>query len=286
MLDNLATDQPGRPTSRARSWFAARTATSTRSGRCSRRGRSTRSCTARRGHSSRNRCASRRSTTWRTSEAGSRSWRRCGCAGVRRIVISSTAAVYGEPDAVPIPEDAPLRPINTYGETKRTLETAADWYSRAYGFRSMALRYFNVAGASDRNGERHDPETHLIPNLPQGSHSGRAIHPHGHRLPDAGRHDRPRLPPRRRPRRRPSARAGGDGVRRRRSATGWSAEPRERTRLRGPRRHLGGRRRARPDHRDSRGTAPRRRSAGARREDRPRARGPRLGRRAARRWRR
>ena len=86
-------------------------------------------------------------------------------AGVRRIVISSTAAVYGEPDAVPIPEDAPLRPINTYGETKRTLETAADWYSRAYGFRSMALRYFNVAGASDRNGERHDPETHLIPNL-------------------------------------------------------------------------------------------------------------------------
>jgi UDP-glucose 4-epimerase len=86
-------------------------------------------------------------------------------AGVHRIVISSTAAVYGEPDAVPIPEDAPLRPINTYGETKRTLETAADWYSRAYGLRSVALRYFNVAGASERNGERHDPETHLIPNL-------------------------------------------------------------------------------------------------------------------------
>jgi UDP-glucose 4-epimerase len=86
-------------------------------------------------------------------------------AGVRRFVISSTASVYGEPDAVPIPEDAPLRPINTYGETKRTLETAADWYSRAYGLRSVALRYFNVAGASERNGERHDPETHLIPNL-------------------------------------------------------------------------------------------------------------------------
>jgi UDP-glucose 4-epimerase len=86
-------------------------------------------------------------------------------AGVRRLVISSTAAVYGIPDTNPIPEDAPLRPINTYGETKRTLEAAAGWYATAYGFRPMALRYFNVAGASERNGERHDPETHLIPNL-------------------------------------------------------------------------------------------------------------------------
>lgn len=86
-------------------------------------------------------------------------------AGTNRLVISSTAAVYGEPDHVPIGEDAPLRPINTYGETKRTLETAAGWYARAYGFRPIALRYFNVAGASPRNGERHDPETHLIPNL-------------------------------------------------------------------------------------------------------------------------
>ena len=86
-------------------------------------------------------------------------------AGTRRLVISSTAAVYGEPESVPISEDAPLRPINTYGETKRTLEAAAGWYARAYGFRPIALRYFNVAGASARNGERHDPETHLIPNL-------------------------------------------------------------------------------------------------------------------------
>jgi UDP-glucose 4-epimerase len=86
-------------------------------------------------------------------------------AGVQRLVISSTAAVYGEPDVVPIPEEAPLRPINPYGETKRTLETAADWYAKAYGLRPVALRYFNVAGASERNGERHDPETHLIPNL-------------------------------------------------------------------------------------------------------------------------
>ena len=85
--------------------------------------------------------------------------------GVNRLVISSTAAVYGEPDEVPIPEDAPLRPINTYGETKRTLEAAAGWYARAHGLRPVALRYFNVAGASERNGERHDPEPHLIPNL-------------------------------------------------------------------------------------------------------------------------
>lgn len=86
-------------------------------------------------------------------------------AGVQQLVISSTAAVYGEPDVVPIPEEAPLRPINPYGETKRTLETAADWYAKAYGLRPVALRYFNVGGASRRNGERHDPESHLIPNL-------------------------------------------------------------------------------------------------------------------------
>lgn len=84
--------------------------------------------------------------------------------GVRRLVISSTAAVYGEPAATPIPEDAPLRPINPYGETKRTLETAAGWYAAAYGLRVVSLRYFNVAGASERNGEAHQPETHLIPN--------------------------------------------------------------------------------------------------------------------------
>jgi UDP-glucose 4-epimerase len=85
-------------------------------------------------------------------------------AGVDRLVISSTAAVYGVPTTVPIPETAPTNPINPYGETKRTFETAAAWYGRAYGLRSVALRYFNVAGASERNGERHDPETHLIPN--------------------------------------------------------------------------------------------------------------------------
>ena len=86
-------------------------------------------------------------------------------AGVNRLVISSTAAVYGVPESSPISEDAPLRPINPYGESKRSLEAAAGWFARAYGMRVASLRYFNVAGASARNGEHHDPETHLIPNV-------------------------------------------------------------------------------------------------------------------------
>jgi UDP-glucose 4-epimerase len=85
--------------------------------------------------------------------------------GVARIVFSSSAAVYGTPDTTPIPEDAPLRPINPYGETKRTFESALDWYGRAYGIRGVSLRYFNVAGATEELGEDHDPETHLIPNV-------------------------------------------------------------------------------------------------------------------------
>jgi UDP-glucose 4-epimerase len=85
--------------------------------------------------------------------------------GVERIVFSSTAAVYGIPDTTPIPEDAPLRPINPYGESKRTFEAALGWYGPAYGLRSVTLRYFNVAGATATLGEDHDPETHLIPNI-------------------------------------------------------------------------------------------------------------------------
>jgi UDP-glucose 4-epimerase len=84
-------------------------------------------------------------------------------AGVQRLVFSSTAAVYGIPGTTPITEDAPLRPINPYGETKRAFEAALGWYGRAYGLRSVSLRYFNVAGATDRLGEDHEPETHLIP---------------------------------------------------------------------------------------------------------------------------
>ena len=86
-------------------------------------------------------------------------------AGVNRIVFSSTAAVYGTPDATPISEDAPLRPINPYGESKRAFEAALGWYGRAYGLRSVTLRYFNVAGATATLGEDHDPESHLIPSI-------------------------------------------------------------------------------------------------------------------------
>jgi len=85
--------------------------------------------------------------------------------GVGRIVFSSTAAVYGIPDAAPIAEDAPLRPINPYGESKRSFESALAWYGRAYGLRSVTLRYFNVAGATEALGEDHQPETHLIPTV-------------------------------------------------------------------------------------------------------------------------
>jgi UDP-glucose 4-epimerase len=86
-------------------------------------------------------------------------------AGVERVVFSSTAAVYGVPESTPIPEDASLEPINPYGETKRAFESALGWYGRAYGLRSVSLRYFNVAGATKTLGEVHDPETHLIPNV-------------------------------------------------------------------------------------------------------------------------
>jgi UDP-glucose 4-epimerase len=96
-------------------------------------------------------------------------------AGVGALVFSSTAAVYGVPDATPIPEDAALRPINPYGETKRTFEGALRWYGAAYGLRSVSLRYFNVAGATERIGEVHRPETHLIPNALIAAEGGPAL---------------------------------------------------------------------------------------------------------------
>nr|MBA2299421.1 UDP-glucose 4-epimerase GalE [Chloroflexota bacterium] len=95
--------------------------------------------------------------------------------GVDRVVFSSTAAVYGVPDSTPIPEDAPLRPINPYGETKRSFEGALQWYARAYGMRSVTLRYFNVAGATDVLGEDHEPETHLIPTILRAVEAGRPV---------------------------------------------------------------------------------------------------------------
>ncbi len=84
-------------------------------------------------------------------------------AGVTRFVLSSTAAVYGEPSKTPIDEELPTAPTNPYGETKLALERALHWFERAYGLRYGSLRYFNAAGATQKNGERHDPESHLIP---------------------------------------------------------------------------------------------------------------------------
>lgn len=84
-------------------------------------------------------------------------------AGVTKIVFSSTAATYGEPEAQPIFETAPTNPTNPYGESKLACERAMHWYERAYGLRYASLRYFNAAGASERCGEDHDPESHIIP---------------------------------------------------------------------------------------------------------------------------
>jgi len=86
-------------------------------------------------------------------------------AGVRRIVFSSTAAVYGQPERMPITEDAPLEPVNAYGESKLVFERALSWYARAHGLRYVALRYFNVCGATERFGEARRRETHIIPLL-------------------------------------------------------------------------------------------------------------------------
>ena len=89
--------------------------------------------------------------------------------GPRRLVFSSTAAVYGEPETVPIEEDAKLAPTNAYGESKLLTERMLAWFSLIHGFQCASLRYFNVAGAPERpdgsivSGEAHDPESHLIP---------------------------------------------------------------------------------------------------------------------------
>lgn len=86
-------------------------------------------------------------------------------AGCRLVVFSSTAAVYGAPETMPITEEAPLEPTNTYGETKLFVERLLRRFSEAHGLHSIALRYFNAAGAGPGGelGEDHDPETHLIP---------------------------------------------------------------------------------------------------------------------------
>ncbi len=86
-------------------------------------------------------------------------------AGVRRMVFSSTAAVYGEPSHLPIQEDALQHPVNAYGESKLMFEQMLAWYRRAHGLNYVTLRYFNACGATEEHGEYHLPETHIIPLL-------------------------------------------------------------------------------------------------------------------------
>ncbi len=84
---------------------------------------------------------------------------------IKKFIFSSSAAVYGEAHSVPITEEHPTAPINSYGETKLVFERALAWYHRAYGLSWAGLRYFNAAGATERLGEDHRPETHLLPRL-------------------------------------------------------------------------------------------------------------------------
>jgi UDP-glucose 4-epimerase len=86
-------------------------------------------------------------------------------AGVKKFIFSSTCAVYGLPERVPMTEDLPPRPINPYGESKWLLERTLPWYQQILGIECVALRYFNAAGASQNYGEHHRVETHLIPNV-------------------------------------------------------------------------------------------------------------------------
>jgi UDP-glucose 4-epimerase len=87
--------------------------------------------------------------------------------GVKRFVFSSSAAVYGNPERVPTDEDAPTKPVNSYGETKLMFENILRWYASAYGWNVTAFRYFNASGATQESGEDHRPETHIIPLLLQ-----------------------------------------------------------------------------------------------------------------------
>ena len=87
--------------------------------------------------------------------------------GVKTFVFSSTAATFGEPDEIPIKETTSQCPINPYGESKLCFEKVLKWYSACYGLKYVALRYFNAAGATEKFGEDHNPESHLIPILLQ-----------------------------------------------------------------------------------------------------------------------
>lgn len=108
-------------------------------------------------------------------------------AGVRRLVFSSTCAVYGVPERVPITEELPKNPSNPYGESKLHFEKILRWYEECLGFKTVRLRYFNAAGATARFGEDHDPESHIIPNVLKvalGQAPDVKIFGHDYRTPD------------------------------------------------------------------------------------------------------
>ena len=98
-------------------------------------------------------------------------------AGVKALVFSSTAAVYGMPATIPIPEGLPYAAVNPYGESKVMVETMLRWFDEIHGLRSICLRYFNASGAEEklRVGERHEPETHLIPLLLRAVQTGEPV---------------------------------------------------------------------------------------------------------------
>jgi UDP-glucose-4-epimerase GalE len=107
--------------------------------------------------------------------------------GVRRLVFSSTAAVYGMPATIPIKEDSPYAPVNPYGESKVMVEKLLHWFDQIHGLRSITLRYFNASGADPDGqlGEEHDPETHLIPLLFRAITTGEPITIFGDDYPTA-----------------------------------------------------------------------------------------------------
>ena len=183
--------------------------------------------------------------------------------GVTRLVYSSTAAVYGEPRRVPIAEADRTQPINPYGETKLAFEGAMRWFCAAHDFRAISLRYFNVAGATERNGEDHDPETHLMPLVLRVA-AGEATHvqiygqdyptPDGTCIRDFVHvRDLGNAPP-------PGARGDGRG-----RSVARGLQPRLGGRLQRPRGRGGRAPRHRPRHPGPRAQAARRRPAGPRR---------------------
>jgi UDP-glucose 4-epimerase len=108
-------------------------------------------------------------------------------AGIRKFVFSSSAAVYGNPHSIPITEDHPKEPVNSYGETKLMLERVLLWYAKAYGWTVVAFRYFNACGATSAIGEDHHPETHIIPLLLETAAGERdffAVYGHDYPTPD------------------------------------------------------------------------------------------------------